>query len=91
MGNQFTNIFSNYKLERVKFFGNGVLIFRIVILPFCLIKKVRKNQDQTMLLPTGLYAGPPFGRAVALAFYHPGLRAPLRGRGIFVGDFVMLV
>jgi len=41
------------------------------------------NQDQTMLLPTGFYAGPPFGRAVA--FYHPGLRPPLRGRGILVG------
>jgi hypothetical protein len=84
MGNQFTNIFSNYKLERIHFFGDGVLC-----LPFCLIKKVRKNQDQTMLLPTGFYAGPPFGRAVA--FYHPGLRSPLRGRGIFVGGFVMLV
>jgi hypothetical protein len=84
MGNQFTNIFSNYKLERIHFFGG-----RYLGLPFCLIKKVRKNQDQTMLLPTGFYAGPPFGRAVA--FYHPGLRAPLRGRGIFVGGFVMLV
>jgi hypothetical protein len=33
MGNQFTNIFSNYKLERVNFFGDGVLS-----LLFCLIK-----------------------------------------------------
>ncbi len=57
----------------------------VLILPFCLIKKVRKNQDQTMLLPTGLYAGPPFGRAVAFVlcgFYHPGLRPALRGRGM---------
>jgi hypothetical protein len=42
-----------------------------------LIKKVRKNQDQTMLLPTGLYLGPPFGRAVAFLFLfffcHPEL------------------
>ena len=41
-----------------------------------------------MLLPTGLYAGPPFGRAVAFVlyvlcgFYHPGLRPPLRWRGM---------
>jgi hypothetical protein len=40
MGNQFTNIFSNYKLERVKNFGLVVFILEMVVLclPFCLVK-----------------------------------------------------
>jgi hypothetical protein len=37
----------------------------VFIHTFFLIKKYAKTQGRTMLLPTGLYAGPPFCRAVA--------------------------
>jgi hypothetical protein len=40
----------------------------VFIHTFFLTKKYAKTQDQTMLLPTGFYAGPPFGRAVAWVF-----------------------
>ena len=77
MGNQFTNIFSNYKLERVIFFGVGVLD-----LPFCLVKRVRnlflffllldqkeaKLKAERSFCALGLYAGPPFCRAGAFYF-----------------------
>jgi hypothetical protein len=43
--------------------GWSFFIFYLFVLPFCLIKKVRKTQGRTMLLRTGLYLGPPFCRA----------------------------
>jgi len=57
----------------------------LLVLPFCLIKKVRKTQGRTMLLPTGLYAGPPFCRARAISFSssfcHPELVEGFVGLG----------
>ena len=89
MGNQFTNIFSNYKLERVKKILGGGCYFTFLldqkgkrsdfIHTFFLTKKYAKTQGRTMLLPTGFYAGPPFGRAMAWGFVQLG-----RGSGFFV-------
>ena len=36
---------------------------------FSLMKKYAKNQGRTKLLPTGLYAGPPFCRGLAFFYY----------------------
>jgi hypothetical protein len=58
--------------------GWSFFIFYLFVLPFFLIKngvfihtfslmkKYSKNQGRTMLLPTGLYAGPPFCLAFLL-------------------------
>jgi hypothetical protein len=48
----------------------------VFINTFSLMKKYSKNQGRTMLLPTGLYAGPPFCRAglfTTPVFDHPSV------------------